>query len=144
MTHEDAGHYAIKHPAGTPHDPEVARGLSARAKNGHITCMAAFEVIEALGVTPAEVGMALDLQEFRIVKCQLGLFGYSPEKRIVKPAAEVSEDMRERILRAADGAGITCAACWQIAESLGVPRMDVSNACERLGLKVTDCQLGAF
>jgi hypothetical protein len=144
MTHEAAGHYAAKHPDGTLHDPALAAALKERAEDGRITCVAAHDLAEAFKVPSSEVGKTADLLEYRIIQCQMGLYGYSPEKRIVKAAERVSDDLRDRVLGAADDGRISCASCWEIARTLGIERMAVSAACERLGLKVKRCQLGAF
>ena len=39
---------------------------------------------------------------------------------------------------------IDCLSCWEIARSLGMEKIAVAAACERLGLKVRNCQIGAF
>ena len=144
MTHEYEGHYSTKHANGATYDPALADALTDSAEDGRVTCAAAFDLAEAFKATPAEVGKTADLLELRIIKCQLGLFGYTPEKRIVKPAENVSADVRERVLEAVVDGRIGCAACWKIADTLGLAKMTVSGACEGLGLKVNDCQLGAF
>jgi len=144
MTHEYAGHYGAKHPAGTTYDPALAAALEERAADGRITCAAAFDVAGSLRVTPLDVGKTADLLELRIIKCRLGLFGYAPEKRIVRPAEHVPDDLRERLLGAVVDGRISCKACWEIAETLGLEKTAVSGACEALGLKVGLCQLGAF
>jgi hypothetical protein len=81
MTHEDAGKYRAKHPAGTAYDPAVAAALTARAEEGKISCTDAHAVAGESGIAPAEAGRTADLLELRIHRCQMGLFGYSPEKR---------------------------------------------------------------
>jgi hypothetical protein len=144
MPHEYAGHYSTKHPQGTPCDPDIAAALDQVASDGRLTCIAAHDVAGRLGVAPAEVGKTADLLELRVVECQMGLFGYAPEKRTVKPAEHVSDDLRDRIEHATVEGRITCAACWKIARDLGLEKMAVSCACEALGLKVKSCQIGAF
>jgi hypothetical protein len=144
MTHEDAGKYRAKHPAGAAYDPAVASALAARAENGKVSCTDAHAVAGESDVTPAEVGRTMDLLELRIYRCQMGLFGYSPEKRLVKPAAEVSQELRALLAGAAAEGRIDCLSCWQIARSLAMEKMAVAAACEHLGLKVRDCQIGAF
>ncbi len=144
MTHEAAGHYSAKHPEGTLYDAALAAALADTAEDGRITCTAAHGLAETFKVAPSEIGKTADLLEYRIIKCQLGLYGYSPEKRIVKAAEDVSDDLRDRLLAAATGGRISCASCWKIARTLGVEKMAVSGACEHLGLKVKHCQLGAF
>ena len=144
MTHEDAPHYSTKHPIGTPLDKLVVEALEARAVEGTITCAQAFVVVDHLGRTPAEIGRTADLLEYRITECQLGLFGYSPAKKIVRPAEQVPDNVREQLDRFVREGTVSCAACWKIADSLGLERMDVSAVCERLDVKVQPCQLGAF
>lgn len=144
MAHEDAGHYAAKHPAGTASDPALAAALTERAKDDRVTCASAMEVATGLGVAPSVVGTALDLLEYRITRCQLGLFGYQPEKKIVEPAGQIADDLREKLREAAPEGSLSCASSWEIAAALGVAKMDVAAACEALGLKVRPCQLGAF
>jgi hypothetical protein len=144
MTHEDTGHYSSKHPEGTSYDPALAAALTERAKDGRITCTAAFDLAEAFKVAPSEVGKTTDLIELRIVECQLGLFGYSPEKRIVKPADKVTQGLRGQLGRYAADGRISCASCWEIAHTLGIEKMAVSSACELLRLKIKPCRLGAF
>jgi hypothetical protein len=95
-------------------------------------------------IAPSEVGKTADLLEYRIIECQLGLFGHEPDKRIVKPAESVSEELRGRLQQYAGEGRIACMSCWEIAQELGIERLAVSSACELMGLKVKCCQLGAF
>ncbi len=144
MTREDAGHYSIKHPKGTTYDPALAEALEQKAPDGLLSCTTAHEIASAFAVPPAEVGKTADLLEYRIVECQMGLFGYSPEKRIVRPAPDIAASLRGALdERTVDGV-ISCLSCWEIAAALGVTKMAVASACESLGLKVKPCQLGAF
>lgn len=144
MTCEHAGNYSTKHPPGSRPDPGIAASLKAEAQDGRISCTLAHEIADDLEVLPAEVGKAADLLEYRIVDCQLGLFGYLPEKKIAKPLEEVPEKLKEQILRRATDGKISCAACWGIAHVLGLDKLTVGSACESLGVKVVRCQLGAF
>ena len=97
MTHEDAPKYSAKHPAGTPRDPAVADALGDKAVDGTITCADAFDVAADLKVSPSAIGKTADLLEYRITRCQLGLFGFSPHKKIVEPAKEASAEVREQL-----------------------------------------------
>ncbi len=90
------------------------------------------------------MGKTADLLEYRIVECQMGLFGYSPEKRIVRAPEHIDQPLREQLERYAADGRINCATCWKIAADLGLEKMAVSSACEGLGIKVKNCQLGAF
>ena len=82
--------------------------------------------------------------EIRIIRCQMGIFGYEPEKKVVKPTENVPDEL-ERAIRdkLADGK-LTCALAWEVTRTLKIPKMNVSSACEKLGIKIKLCQLGAF
>ena len=144
MTHEDAGHYAAKHPKGVEADPKVVEQIKQKLSNNHITCAAAHEIAAGLSVSPAQVGMTIDLLEARITKCQMGLFGYSPQKNIVKPADSVSPDLKNAIETGLIDGRISCERCWEIASQQGLKKIEVASACETLGVKIKPCQLGAF
>ncbi len=144
MAHEDAGHYAAKHPEGTTTDPEVKQKLQQKIEDGKISCAAAHALAVELNVVPEKIGIAIDLMEARIHKCQLGLFGYQPEKCIVKPAATPFPEVETAVNDNLEKGRITCEKCWQIADRLGKKKMDVSSVCESMGIKITKCQLGAF
>lgn len=144
MTRKDAGHYAGKHGPGDSVDPVLKKALLRRASEGEVACAVAFEVAKELGVLPAAVGRAADLMELRIVKCQLGLFGYLPEKSIIKPAASVSPDLEKAIIAGLVNDRLPCQTAWDIAHQLGIQKMKVSAACDAMGIKIKPCQLGAF
>ena len=144
MPHEFAGKYGTKHPPGTIADPAIAAAIGDVAEDGGVSCAVAHDLAEELEVSPAEVGKTMDLLEYRITKCQMGLFGYQPEKKIVKPAAEVSDALRRRLESATVDGAISCLACWGIAQALGMQKIAVAAACELLDLKIRPCQLGAF
>ena len=107
-------------------------------------CPVAFEIAEMEGVPPSEVGTAADLLEIPIVKCAMGLFGHGPVKKTVKPAPEVSAELKSTITDSMVAGRLPCAAAWAIAGRLGIRKLDVSAACETLGVKIKPCQLGAF
>lgn len=144
MAHEDAGHYAAKHPEEASIDLEIAEQVNAKLVDNRISCADALDIAEALNVSPAEVGVTIDLLEARITKCQLGLFGHSPQKRIVKPAGQVSPELQNVIEKARDEKGLSCLAVWKIAEQFKISRLDVACACEALKVKISSCQLGTF
>ncbi len=144
MTHEDAGHYAAKHPPGTQPNPALAAAVLAKVENGLITCSDAHRIARDLGVSPAQVGATIDLLEKRIAKCQLGLFGYSPQRKILQPAETVAPDLAAALNRLAVDGRISCKDCWDTAAAFGMSRLATAAACERIGLKIRPCQLGAF
>ncbi len=145
MGHEDAGHYAAKHPEGTEPDPKIAEAVKNKMENGRIKCAAAHKIAEETGASPAEVGQTMDLLECRLTKCQMGLFGHGHENsKLVKPAESIPSDMEEAVRNSMEDGRISCANCWNIAEKLNRTRMETADACEKLGIKVSPCQLGAF
>jgi hypothetical protein len=56
----------------------------------------------------------------------------------------VAPDLKKAIGDAMEDDRISCAAAWNVADRLGLAKIDVSNACEALGIKICNCQLGAF
>ena len=144
MTHEDAGHYAAKHPRDIEPDPVIADALKPEVKNQRISCAAAHRTAADLNVEPLDIGITIDLMEIRIEKCQLGLFGYTPRRKIVTPAAEVDPELAREIEAAVENDRIACKACWEIADRHGMTRLALSAACEKLQIKMSPCQLGAF
>ena len=144
MTHEDAGHYRLKHTSQTELDHRIAEAVKRKARNNRISCASAHKIADEFDTTPAQVGVALDLLEMRITNCQLGLFGHSPETKVVKPSESVPPEIEEAIKRSLVNNRISCLSCWEIAARFAIARMDVSAACEALELKINACQLGAF
>ena len=112
MTSDQGGHFADKHPADRRPDAAAAREVERRAVQGEMPCAVAFKIAEDLGTTPAQIGLAMDSLEIRMVKCQMGLFGYKPQKRIVKPAPEVQAPVEEAIRKALIKGRLPCAAAW--------------------------------
>ncbi|MGE5855971.1 MAG: hypothetical protein ACM34C_05345 [Syntrophaceae bacterium] len=143
MARKDKGHFSTKHP-GASVKKEVAELLKKKKVDGAMTCPLAFQAAGELNLTPAEIGQALDLLEIPISKCQLGLFGYSPVSRIIKPAESVAEDLEAAIRAAMSDDRLPCAAAFQIAAHFKLAKIRVSSACEKLKIKISACQLGAF
>ncbi|MGC9975585.1 MAG: hypothetical protein ABSC57_02535 [Syntrophales bacterium] len=144
MTHGDKGNYKAKHSSTSRLDEKIARTLEKKTADGKITCTDASYIADELGATMKEVGVAIDLMEVRISKCQLGLFGYSPQKTVVKPAEVVQVGLEKAVRGALVSGRLPCAAAWNIAKTFGIPKKAVSAACETLKIKVKPCQLGAF
>ncbi len=125
-------------------DPGIRDFLTKRCRTGELSCAEAFHFADQLGISPAEIGRYADHLKLHLTKCQLGLFGYGPEKKIVKPAAEVDDELTAAIQAALVNDRLPCAAAWDIAARFGIAKMAVSAACETLKIKVKPCQLGAF
>lgn len=143
MTREESG-YGKKHRTNRRPDQKVLNAVRQGAAEGEISCAVAFDIMEKLKVAPAEVGFAIDIAELSIVKCQLGLFGYRPQKRVVRPAETISQDLETAIRAALFNGRLPCTEAWKIADRMELPKMAVSCACEVLKIKISSCQLGAF
>ena len=144
MVHKDRGHYAKKHPSHLKLDPGIAEEVKLRAQSGEMSCAVAHSIAKHLKTEPREVGFTIDFLEIAIVKCQLGLYGYRPRKRIVKTADRISQGLEEAIREAVIDGRLPCKDAWDIAQRLSIGKMEVSSACEALKIKISSCQLGAF
>ena len=123
---------------------EIKDHITSRAKNNELPCAVAHKIAADLNVPPAEIGKTADLLEMMLVKCQLGLFGYTPHKKIVKPEAGEDPDLMRAIEDSRVEGNISCASAWEIARRFDVSKMKVSSVCEQLKIKIKPCQLGAF
>jgi hypothetical protein len=144
MTHGDRGNYKAKHSSAERLDQRIAEAVEKKTVDGKITCTDASDIADELGASMKDVGLSIDLMEIEISKCQLGLFGYRPQKTVVKAAQVVQTDLEKAIRGALVNDRLPCAAVWRIAATFAVPKMAVSSACEALKIKVKPCQLGAF
>jgi len=143
MTHENAGHYAAKHP-GAALNPHLAAKLKEKIIAGRITCGAAHATARDLKVSPGEVGVAIDLLEARIVQCQLGLFGEGGPQTGAGTSGDATDSLEPAIRAALVQGRLPCAAAWKIAESFHIAKNKVKDACDRLNIKINSCQLGSF
>jgi hypothetical protein len=144
MAHEDKGHFSLKHSPDRKINERVAAMVKGKVRDGTMACAVAFEIAEGLAFPVEEVGFTLDLLEVSVVKCQLGLFGYGPARRIVKPAERLSPGLEKAIRESLVDNRLPCASAWAIAEKLRLRKMEVSSGCETLGIKIGPCQLGTF
>jgi len=145
MTKSASRGFAAKHPPNTKVAPQIVKMVGERLVDMAITCQAAFGITAESGAAPGEVGKAIDLAEGRIIKCQLGLFGYeAPNRKIIQAAEVVDPRIREAIENALTQGHLTCSAAWRIADQAGIARIEVADACEALKIKIKECQLGAF
>ena len=132
-----------KHDEHIPVDERLVDEISKRSQAGELPCAVAFSIAELLGLAPADVGRAVDQLNIKLIKCQLGLFGYKPEKKIVQ-AQTPSPEIENAIRTAAVAGKLSCRSAWDIASRFKVGKMAVSAACEAMAVKIKPCQLGAF
>jgi hypothetical protein len=123
--------------------PGIEELLKQASVNSKISCLKVFEIIEKHSLPKDEAGMILNNAKIKISACQLGLFGYQGGKNI--PNVEnVPEMLEKRIKSGIENGKLACATAWEIAADLNLKKMDVSSACEKLGIKISRCQLKAF
>ena len=133
-----------KHKNDNQPDPAISQEIQVRLRKDALACAVAFDIARKLGCTPAEVGRTADLLHISLVKCQLGLFGYKPQKKIVDSRMPQEPALGDAIRDGLVDDRLPCKTAWRIAAQFGVPKMTVSSACEALGIKIKPCQLGAF
>jgi hypothetical protein len=97
MSQQKGKKFAEKHESNAQLNEEIKDQIISRTKNNELSCAVAHKIAADLKVSPAEVGKTADLLEMVLVKCQLGLFGYAPEKKIVKPEAADNPDLTKAI-----------------------------------------------
>ncbi len=122
----------------------IAEAVKERAKEGMLSCGGAFRIAERLSVNPLKVGETADALGIRLYRCQLGLFGYDGEERIVRPADDVSSELEQAIREGLIVGRLPCAVAWAIANRFGLPKRRVADAAEYLDIRIGQCQLGAF
>jgi len=144
MENERKGSYRQKHGPDQKVNTKASLAVKKHASNAEIPCAVAFKIAAELGIPPLEVGIAADFLEIRVTKCQLGLYGYRPNKKIVTPAETVSQTLEETIRRHLVNGRLPCKAAWKIAKKLKISKLAVSSACEALRVRITSCQLGSF
>jgi len=125
-------------------DEDIKKIIEKRIKNNELPCAVAFDIAGRLGISPAAVGEYADQMKLNLIKCQMGLFGYQPEKRIVKPVDAVAPELEAAIRNELVNDRLPCKSAWMLAKKFGIRKMAVSGSCETLGIKIKSCQLGAF
>jgi len=144
MGSNEGNNFAKKHNGNIELDPAVKEEVLKRSKEGKLSCAVAFEIVKKLGVTAGEVGKTGDLLNLRLMKCQLGLFGYTPEKKIIKPQDTENQDLKDAITNALVNERLSCKSAWNIASDFKIRKMTISSFAEGMGIKIKPCQLGAF
>ena len=136
--------FSTKHGPDEKPDTSIKNEILKQTKNEKVPCAVAFEIAKSLQISPETVGKTVDMMNFKLTKCQLGLFGYQPQKKIVKPQDSIKVDVKDAVSDALVQGRLSCKHAWDIASRLNVSKMTVSGACEAMGIKIKDCQIGAF
>lgn len=143
MAHEDKGHYAAKHKGKQVHET-IAEKIGVLSSGNNITCAAAHRAGKELNRSPLDIGIQIDLLEYRIAECQLGLFGYTGGQKKMDPDIHITPELNNFLDTASRDGRISCLECWDIAKKLKLNRLDLGSACEKKNIRIKPCQLGAF
>jgi hypothetical protein len=144
MTRKDKGSYGKKHSPKAKLNPAVAEAIKQGLSEEKISCAGAFRIAARLKIQPREVGIAIDLMETPIMKCQLGLFGYGYADKDIQAAETVSPAVEVAIRASLVKGKISCSKVWEIARKMKMGRKRIASACEALKIKISTCQLGTF
>lgn len=138
------GNYKGKHPSETVPDPVIVDAVRKKLVNDSVTCTDAEEISLTLSKSMLDVGTVVDILEAPIIKCQLGLFGYYPQQKIVSPAQTIDPKIEAAIRNKCINGLLPCYDAWEIAKAFAQPRIHIASVCEARGIKIGPCQLGAF
>jgi hypothetical protein len=144
MKRQKGSKFSDKHERDSRLNERIKDAIIRQTKNNELPCAVAFKIADEQGVSAAEVGKTADLMEMELVKCQLGLFGYQPDKKIVKPKAPDNPNLESAIRDSLVDGRLPCDKSWEIARRFDASKMMVSAVCEQLKIKIKPCQLGAF
>lgn len=136
--------YSQKHDPNFRPDPIIEEEMKKRNAGREIPCAFAFEIAEGLGVDPEEVGRTADMLDIPLVKCQLGLFGYKPENKIIRAEDTPNRELKNAVIGSSHNHRLSCEKAWQIADQLNISKLKVGNMCQANGIKIKGCRLGAF
>jgi hypothetical protein len=125
-------------------DQNFLEHIKTRLQSGKLPCAVAFDIAEQNQISMHTIGQVVNTEDIRLSKCQLGLFGYPPDNKIIEPLNSIKPELKQVIQSTQKNNEIKCAEIWEIARNLGYRKLHVSCACESLKLKIRGCQLGAF
>ncbi len=143
MTHKDRGRFAQKH-VKRQSDPDVAGKIRDLSVNNRITCANAHRAATSLEISPEEIGIQIDLLEFKIIACQMGLFGYADTQKKLDLIADIDSTLDKAIDLKTVEHRISCLDCWKIAQQIKAKKLSVGSACEKKKIRIRPCQLGIF
>jgi hypothetical protein len=136
--------YSQKHPPNWRPDPKIKNALISRGGGSEIPCAFAFEIAKSLGVAPEEIGRTADMLGIPLVKCQLGLFGYQPEKKIIRAEDTTDQELKDAVVGSTENNRLSCAVAWQLADRFNISKSMMGNVCQANGIQIKECRLGAF
>ncbi|MEW5737181.1 MAG: hypothetical protein AB1921_20220 [Thermodesulfobacteriota bacterium] len=139
-----AKHACKEKESGPPPGQKVLDALKNKVTEGRISCADAFALARDLGCPPREAGVAADRLSVKIVRCQLGLFGYGDRPKPADEKEPLAEGLAEALRAEEKDGRLSCARAWEIAAERSLPKLSVARAANALGIRIKPCQLGAF
>lgn len=145
-SHDPNVKFAVKHPEGSEPNATVVQLLAMRPKyeKREISCALVHQLAKSAKVSSMEVGRTLDLLEYRINLCQLGLFGHKPVSKIMAPAKPSDEIAQAIKAMLKEDGSMPCVKIWELAKAFKLPKMTAASYCAYLKVKIKPCQIGAF
>ena len=143
MGHEHKGGYSAKHGSIRAED-RIVKAIDNHIKDKKITCAAAHKAAQEAAASPEIVGQQIDLLEYKITHCQVGLFGYPETGKNFDNNIIIGDALDKAIEELKTENAVTCSDCWEIARQLKLKRLEVGSACEKKGVRIKPCQLGTF
>ncbi len=118
--------------------------LKKNCSSGSITCLQVHQLSQKWQVRPQKMGSILDQLQIKIIKCQLGLFGVTDNKKYIRAVDNIPANLVNQIENQAHKKRLSCRATWEVAKEARVKRRFMGDTCKKLGIRITDCQLGTF
>ena len=144
MTHSDKGNYAGRHSTVAKANDAVMQAVRRTARDGAISCAAAHTIAHTCAVSPKEAGRAIDTAEIRIAHCQLGIFKHSTDISADPAEPALTPELEKYLSSLLVNGRLTCKAAWSVADRFNLSKLQIGANCDRLGIKISDCQLGTF
>jgi len=126
-------------------DDGLAVAIRTRCKGSKLSCGQAHALARETDTLPLLIGQTADALDIHLSHCQLGLFGYPGHKKgWPTQGFDAPEALKAMITSAADEGPLTCSAVWKIAATMRISKMQVAYVADQMGLRLWQCQLGAF
>ena len=125
-------------------DDRIKTLVLENSENRKLNCAIAHKIANDYNISAGDIGRHADLLDIRLAKCQMGLFGYPQGSKIVKPSESINPELEKAIKGKVLNNKLSCREAWDIASDMKISKIEVSNTCEALKIKINKCQLGAF
>ena len=148
MTINSKKNFTSNHNSNLKPDITIQQEITKLINNDRLPCKAAFKIAEKLGISAEQVGNTADILNYRLIGCQLGLFGYKTKKNKAIPEGSTDDNLSKGLKKAITNRLVNkklkCKDCWDIASRFKISRITAGRLCNSMNIKITECQLGAF